>query len=78
MEKEKLTETYEIMNERLRQERDTHKNHLMSLETTFSDLHTYVEALLIKSFVMFFVFLQEIRAKQRIYGEVAREVRCFK
>lgn len=38
-EKEKLTENYEVVNEKLRQERDTHHQHLMSLENTFSDLH---------------------------------------
>lgn len=38
-EKEKLTDNYEVVNEKLRQERDIHHQHLMSLENTFSDLH---------------------------------------
>lgn len=38
-EKEKLTDNYEVINEKLRHERDIHHQHLMSLETTFSDLH---------------------------------------
>lgn len=37
--KEKLTEQYEVTNEKVRQERDLHHHHLTSLEITFSDLH---------------------------------------
>lgn len=38
-ETEQLRESREAANERVRQERDTHYAHLMSLEITFSDLH---------------------------------------
>ncbi|KAG4065102.1 hypothetical protein HA402_007499 [Bradysia odoriphaga] len=41
--KEKLTDHHEVTNERLRQERDIHHQHLMSLEITFSDLHKKYE-----------------------------------